>query len=354
MKKPLLLFLIGSLGGILFYSLHLPLPWTLGPLLTVLVWKLWRKEKLLWPKKLRDGGMIILGYALGSPFTIEVGHKILGQLPGMVGATFVTLAVSLLFGWLTCHKTGVGLINGLLGSVPGGLAQMVAICEEVEGADVAVVTLMQTLRLLTSVFTVPFIAIYGLADQAHQASLALPDFVHYQPDSVLLFASAILASIYIASKLHMPTPYLLGPMLTTIALILGGFEAPYLPRPLLALAQITIGIRIGADVELAGLANWRKISFFTFLSVLAVITTSAFVDYGISQIYLVPFLTAFIGTAPGGMAEMGITALSVDADISIVIAYQLFRLLSILLLLIPGLKWWLSRQSNRQTQTEFT
>ncbi|MNW03830.1 putative ammonia monooxygenase [compost metagenome] len=40
--------------------------------------------------------------------------------------------------------------------------------------------------------------------------------------------------------------------------------------------------------------------------------------------------TAFLGTAPGGMAEMGLTGAAVGADLSIIVAYQMFRLLFIL------------------------
>jgi len=44
----------------------------------------------------------------------------------------------------------------------------------------------------------------------------------------------------------------------------------------------------------------------------------------------ITFLTAFISTALGGMTEMGLTAMMVHADLSTVIAFQLFRLLFVL------------------------
>lgn len=49
-------------------------------------------------------------------------------------------------------------------------------------------------------------------------------------------------------------------------------------------------------------------------------------------------LSGFLSTAPGGMAEMGVLAISLHADIITVVAFQLFRLFSILLLLLPFLK----------------
>ena len=43
------------------------------------------------------------------------------------------------------------------------------------------------------------------------------------------------------------------------------------------------------------------------------------------------FATSFLSTAPGGLTEMGITALTVGANISTMTAYQLTRLLFIML-----------------------
>ena len=61
------------------------------------------------------------------------------------------------------------------------------------------------------------------------------------------------------------------------------------------------------------------------------------------------FATAFLSTAPGGLAEMGITALTVGADISTMTAYQLVRLLFIMLV-FPYLAKWLVRlhEGHRQ------
>ncbi|MDO9229797.1 MAG: AbrB family transcriptional regulator [Syntrophales bacterium] len=42
-------------------------------------------------------------------------------------------------------------------------------------------------------------------------------------------------------------------------------------------------------------------------------------------------LTAFLSTAPGGLTEMGIVALTLGADVAFVLAYQLFRFFCILL-----------------------
>jgi len=346
MKDNIIIFLLACMGGFLFFTIHSPLPWTLGPLVITLLWKTLRKKSIPWPKSIRNIGLIFLGYAMGSPFTIQVGHQILGQLPGMLMATFSTMTISLLAGWFTSRRTGVGIINGLVGSVPGGLSQMAVICEEIDGTDIAVITLMQITRLLTVVFIVPMLAIYGLSNHSTPIPLfavAAPlDFVAFSP-----FVIVCILSPLVAKFLKVPTPYLMGPVLGTISLIIGGYDASPLPQYLTALAQIVIGIRMGVDITFDGLQNWKSIVLYTFGGVFLVITMSLAVDYALSKFYSISFLTAFISTAPGGITEMGLTAMTVHADVSLVVAYQLFRLLSMLIIGIPTIKWWLMKRAVR-------
>jgi len=352
LKENSILFLLASIGGTIFYKFHTPLPWTLGPLVATLLWKLLRKKSVYWPKPIRNSGLVVIGYAMGSPFTLQIARQISGQLPGIILSTLAIMTISLLVGWITSRYTGVGLINGIMGSVPGGLSQMAVICEEIEGADVAIVTLMQVTRLLTVVFTVPLLAIYGLAsDLGGMTSVVIPTSI--DPWTFALFAIVAIMSAELARMIKFPTPYLMGPVFGTIALIILGNTAPHLPQVVLALAQITIGIRMGADITFDGLKNWKSIVAYSFGGVFSVIVASLGIDYILTRVYPISFLTAFISTAPGGMAEMGITAIAVHADVSLVVAYQLFRLLSMLTLAIPTVKWWLTRHAqNKSPQPE--
>lgn len=344
----IILFLLGGIGGIIFYGIHIPLPWTLGPLVATLLWKTLGKKSVCWPTPIRNSGLVILGYTMGSPFTLEIARQIFGQLPGMMLSTLAIMTISLLVGWFTSRRTGVGLINGLIGSVPGGLSQMAVVCEEIKDADVAIVTLMQVTRLLTVVFTVPLLATYGLANDLSGFTNTVI-FTTLEPWTVALFAVVAIASAEIARMIKFPTPYLMGPVFGTIALILGGNSAPHFPQFVLSLAQITIGIRMGADIKFDGLKNWKSIVSYSFGGIIVVIIASLGIDYILTKVYSISFLTAFISTAPGGMAEMGITAIAVHADVSLVVAYQLFRLISMLIIAIPIVKWWLTRNPGNKT-----
>lgn len=65
--------------------------------------------------------------------------------------------------------------------------------------------------------------------------------------------------------------------------------------------------------------------------VLLVLLVSTGMGCIISKVTGTDLATAFLATAPGGLTEMGITALVVGADSSTMVAYQLTRLLFIML-----------------------
>ena len=191
--------LLSGTGGMLFRLLNLPLPWLLGSLTAVLLWSLAAKRNLFWPVELRNCGLVILGYMLGSSFTIATGLEIFKQLPAMFLATSSIILFSLLVGTVISRRTGLYPATGFLGSVPGGLTQMVVLSEEIAGSDLTVVTFMQTIRLLATVFIVPFIVIHGLAGDTPEAGAAsvpaVSDSLIQTPWNAFIFTVIILISV---------------------------------------------------------------------------------------------------------------------------------------------------------------
>ena len=326
--------LLSLTGGLLFRLLHLPLPWLLGPLTATMIWNLIAARNLFWPIELRNSGLIILGYMLGSSFTIEAGLQIIKQLPAMTFATSSIILFSLLVGYITCHRTGISLATGIIGSVPGGLTQMVVLSEEIADTDLTVVTFMQTLRLLSTVFIVPFVVVHGLAGDSHQAVAANVPAVYnsviHTPWNALLFAGVVLLAAWAAVRTNLPTPFLLGPLIGAAALVLTGFQAPDTPPFLVFISQLCIGTYLGLTINPTSLENWKKLLPYAIGGSISVVFFSLGVGYLLTRLYSLDLISAFLGTSPGGMGEMGLTAVLVGANVSLVTGYQMFRLLFIL------------------------
>ncbi|WP_248925262.1 AbrB family transcriptional regulator [Paenibacillus hamazuiensis] len=357
MRRLLETGLVTGAGGLLFTLLHIPLSWMLGPMAAAMLWGELAKRTLRWPIGLRNAGLAVLGYMMGITFTKETGHQIVVQLPTMLTVTVLTVAFSLATAWLTARKAEITMASSVIGSIPGGLSQMVVLSEEVRGAEGTQVAFMQTIRLMAVIFIVPFVAVHGLAasaDGAVPASAAANAYTAWlaHPAFSAGVVAAIAASCWVAVKLRFPTPYMLGPLVAAALLVVLGEPAPHVPPLLIIAAQWAIGAYMGVTTRLGSLANWKKLLPYSALSGIGVVLFSLAIAYVLSLLHPITFLTAFLSTAPGGMTEMGVTAAITHADITMIVAYQMFRILFILFLVPPVLKWGLNRFGRMEPGTD--
>ncbi|PKM86539.1 MAG: AbrB family transcriptional regulator [Firmicutes bacterium HGW-Firmicutes-12] len=357
MKGLIQTMVLAVLGGCLFFILRLPVPWMLGPLTAILVFKFsfkHYKQAVYWPPLLHQVPLVILGYVMGSSFSIDTRREIIRLFPGMFVSTAIIIGISLLTGLIIYRYIGVSYSTGILGSIPGGLTQTVMLCEEIEGADISVVTFMQTIRLLTVVFVVPFLVVHSslamhpasINSQSVSSALLLTD----QYPLLIFYTSIAFLGGAIAKKIGLPTPFLMGPMLCIAIPSLLGLSIPHLPSLLVKAAQIAFGAYLGNSIDFKSFDNFKRLLFFALLSALTIIGVSLLVGYGLTHFYSMDLLTAFLATSPGGMSEMAVTALSVNANLSIVTSYQLFRVLLINLMILPILKRVL--KSNKEIKEQ--
>ncbi|NHN33944.1 AbrB family transcriptional regulator [Paenibacillus agricola] len=353
--------LVTFAGGMVFTWLHVPLSWMLGPLTAVLLWTALLRRSLAWPVGLRNMSLALLGYSMGLSFTMESARQISTQLPSMLVATITTVIFSLIVAFITARQTGIDVASSAIGSIPGGLSQMVVLSEEVEGADTAVVAFMQTIRLLTVIFTVPFLAVHGLANGSVSGVAGLGrqadsiqdtllgsftvalDAVWARPMFAVILLLGVIATTWIAIKLRFPTPYFLGPILAAALFTVGSYDPPPLPSLFVLLAQWSLGIYMGLGIKLSSLHNWKKLLPYSIIGSAAVVGFSLGLSYVFSMLLPISVMTAFLGTSPGGMTEMGVTATAVGANVSLVVAYQMFRILFILFIVPLLLKWGFRR-----------
>lgn len=336
-------FILGSLGGWIFSLIHLPLPWTLGPLVSITIAKYSFKRQVYWSAQIRNIAMAILGYSMGRSFTPETGQHILTLLPILLIVSIISVMISALGGIMMSRYARVNLATTLLGSLPAGLSQMASISENIEGANVSAITLMQTVRVLTVVFVVPFIALNGLARAGIKPiTPTFTDIGFHEILILTLYSGVIALIIYLAKYVKLPGRYIVSPIISTATLVLLGINSPALPQPVIKVAQICVGIQMGRTIDISSIDNWKEIVVSSLVSVLGTITILFGLDYILAQMVQVSLVTAFIGTAPGGMTEMGLTAMMVHADLPTVVTFQLFRLLFVLLIAIPVMKWWLN------------
>lgn len=334
---------LAVIGGYLFQWIHCPIPWLLGPMVAVFAGsRLSKKVKPYWSGSLRDTGMIIVGYMLGLSFTLETFAQIGKQLPSMVLLTALLLVCSCLIAWLVAKFSGLDFPTVLMGSIPGGLSQIIALAEELKGTDLTVITFLQISRVIMIVFFVPLLIFSPLFGSLHHSlpiagSTAAASWSGLFPH-IMVYAVVCTGFALLWKKIKFPTAFLLGPMVATIVLHLSGFSGPTLPPSLVNISQLLIGGYLGLMLKPENLNNKVKIMVLALLSGAALLTCSIGLSLLLAFMHAVPLSTSFLSLSPGGMDQMGIIAKEVNADLSFVTCYQLFRTLFIFLVVPPVLK----------------
>jgi membrane AbrB-like protein len=334
--------LAAIIGGIVFSLLHTPIPWLLGPMIAVFICSRFAKIQLYWPSNIRNTGLIIVGYSIGLSFTKDAVLQIMEKLPSMFLMTVLLVIFCAAIAIIVSKLTGVDYPTVLTGSIPGGLSQMIIFAEEVNGIDITTVTFLQVARLMMIIFFVPFLifgpffknnthAIPGLAvTGAHTEGPMFP--------IIILFAIICVIFAFLAVKLKLPTPFLLGPILGTAIFNIAGFHGPALPSPVLNVSQFMIGGYIGLLLKPEKLEHKARIITLALISGMVMIIGSLALSLLlVSQGHITPS-TSFLSVAPGGMDQMGILAHEVRADLSMVTGYQLFRMFFIYFAVPPLLR----------------
>ena len=158
---------LGTVGGLLARSLHLPLGLLLGSIFAVGLAAMLNARVagvgVGFPQPLRNLFVPIIGLSIGGAFTPEV----LVQMPGWwisLLALLIYIPVAHAAGYFIYRRGGLPKAEAFFGAVPGGLIESVLLGEEA-GADARTLILLQFLRLILTIIAVPviFLALTGHA-----------------------------------------------------------------------------------------------------------------------------------------------------------------------------------------------
>ncbi|MCZ8533078.1 AbrB family transcriptional regulator [Psychrobacillus psychrodurans] len=305
------------------------------------------KRDLYWPISFKSGGQMLLGYSMGLSFTIASARQILEQLPSMAIVTILMVVFGLVIAYFVSKSTGINITSAVMGTTSGGLSQMVVLSEEIKGADPTVVIFMQTIRMLTVIFIVPTLSLHAFSSSGTQTVNSTIKLItqteHGSFFQILTVFGIVLFITACAVRFKCPTPWILGPLVSSAILTVSGFETLHLPPILVVLVQLCLGIYLGLGIRMNMLSNWKKLLPFSFIAGLLIVGFALVLAYCLHMIYPISMTTAFLYIAPGGLPEMGITAHTVHADVSMVAAYQLFRVFFILFIVPIFLRYLFGR-----------
>lgn len=105
-------------------------------------------------------GLILLGVQIGSTFTSQVINDIKNEWLTIVTVTVLLITLSLLIAYFFKKIARVNTETAILSVIPGALSQMLIMTEEDKKANILVVSLTQTSRVIFVVVLVPLISFY--------------------------------------------------------------------------------------------------------------------------------------------------------------------------------------------------
>lgn len=313
-------------GAGVFWLAGLPLPFLFGPMAACLI-------AALSGLPLRNMGTVgvaartILGVAVGASITPEV----LARLP-QTGLSLALIPIyTLLIGLIGMpffRRLGFDAPTSWYAAMPGGLQDMIVFGQEA-GADVRALSLIHATRVLVIVTVAPVILVWGYGASLAGAMGAPAADLPWQ--EMALMVAAALAGWKGAERAGLFGASILGPMIATAALSLGGLIHHRPPAEAIVVAQLFIGIGIGVQYVGVTLAELRRFVAAGLAFVLVLAALAAAFAEGAYLAGLAPALEAFLAFAPGGQAEMTVLALVVGADAGFVVLHHLTRLVLVIL-----------------------
>jgi len=331
--NPVLAMLLCGATGTACAWLKLPLPWMIGPLAAMAACN-FAGVGLRAPPASRQAGQVVVGTALGLYFTPTVAREVISYWPLLLLGGALAIFLGVLGGWVLGRTTGTDTTTAFFASVPGGATEMTILGERF-GARADRVALAQSLRILAVVIVVPFALTYS---GAHGADI-------YQPISVPLDWSRLALLLVVGAAVGgvlayfgVPNAFMFGPLGTVAALTVSEFPISSLPTPLSSVAQVFLGCALGARFERRSLQSARQYVWGVFASVAVTIAVAAGFAWSVAHAYGVPAPTLILAMAPGGIAEMCITAKVLQLGVPLVTAAQVARVLVLLTTTGPGFR----------------
>ncbi|KIL46228.1 AbrB family transcriptional regulator [Jeotgalibacillus campisalis] len=330
--------------GLFFYAAGIFLPWLLGPLVIMMILKNTVEWPFYWPNWLRNTGLLIIGLQMGTSFTKEALLIMVLNLPLMLLLTLMIVGFTAVSALALSKNTEYCYQTALLGSFPGGLSQMVLLSEEVRGAQTSAVALMQTIRILLVITVVPFLVTYFFPSAEEGMSQTVLPMITTMPVLWLFFlACSVLLVLKGMKKAHFPIPFMLAPLLCVVGFNIITSSPFALPELSIGAAQIALGAHLGLQMNgLRGLLSLKPLSIVVGIN-LALIVFCIGLSFVLNAAFSFPLIDMFLSAAPGGVAEMAITAYSVGADVSTVTSFHLFRIFFILFAAAPATVFLLKR-----------
>ncbi len=342
-----LTLLVALASALLCQWLRTPIPWMLGPLLAVAACSI-AGAPMKSSGYLRNVGQWVIGAALGLYFTAEVGQLVVGLWWAIVLGILWALAMGYGFGLWLQYRSAADLsqlsardlrATTYFASAIGGASEMTLLADR-NNARSELVAASHSLRLVLVVVCLPFGMQWFQSHWGLQVnSSLLPGPRILQWPGIFYLALATGAGALFMSAIKRNNPWFMGPLMVAMGLTLSGVQWTSVTSEMSSMALLLIGISLGVRFKREFVRTAPKWLWSVALGTLGMMLASVMFGWALAWGTGLHPATLILGTSPGGIAEMAITAKVLELGAPVVTAFQVCRLIAVLLIVAPLYRW---------------
>lgn len=322
----LLMYCGALLFGLLAHWVRFPLPWMIGAMVFASTVRL-LEQPLPIPAMTRQIGQILIATSVGLSFTPEAVRAMDSLLLPMIGVAIATIALGFVVAAVLMWITRVDVITATLASIPMGPVEsaILAVKHRVQPGPIV---FSQTLRIILLVVLIPP-AIVAL-DGTIQDPIRVLSQTHWTvPGGVLLCLSGIAGAVA-ARAVRLANPFFVGSL--GGAALAAAFSLPITayPYPVLVLAQVFLGVWLGAVFDRELLRRAKGFIPGAILAAILLILLCLAMGLVLAWMTGQSWQVMILSTAPGSVTEMALTAKILQDGLAIVTAFHVIRIFIIL------------------------
>ncbi|MFW0789810.1 AbrB family transcriptional regulator [Gordonia sp. CPCC 205333] len=331
--------------GELLATIGSPAPWLIAGLVVAAATALTSGQELTVHRHLLRPAQGVIGVLAAAPLALISGRELTRNLGVSLVTSLVTLALCLLSAYVLFHYAKrLDPATSILSTLAGGASGIATMAPELD-VDHRYVAMSQYLRLVIVTLTLPALLIIA---GGHEGSASLADGA-LTPATAVILACLVFGVGYAGKLLHLPAPFLLAPLITT--LLLGVFASPdWMPIPtdlITALSYVVIGWQAGGSFSRTSIRAFARLLPVTLGTITLMIVGCLGMAYAVSAVMTVPFSDAYLATTPGGIYAALAVAQSAGAG-PLVTTAQVIRLIVMLVTAIVAAKYFARRSQERR------
>jgi len=331
------IFLKSSLHFVLIYSgalafglvahwMRFPLPWMIGALVFASTVRL-ADRPLRVPAQTRQIGQVLVATSVGLSFTPEAVGAMKTLVVPMLGTAIVTIFLGFVVAAFLMRVSRVDVVTAVLASIPMGPVESANLAAKYDVRPGPVV-FAQTLRIMLLVILIPP-AIVALDGTVNDPVAALSRMDWTVSGAILLAVTGILGAL-LARCVGLANPFFVGSLGGAACAAAFSLPITAYPYPLLVLAQIFLGVWLGAVFDRELMRSAGAFIPGAVLASLLLIALCIGMGVGLTWITGETWQVMLLSTAPGSVTEMALTAKILEDGLAVVTAFHVVRIFIIL------------------------